>query len=449
MKLQYQLNAAFAVVILIVMTITVFFVYSLIMDMLIQDERSQLEERAELLKQITEEQDASVRLPQLTQLVQDQNYPLLLFDLNQDEVLFSTLPANTAVDWLDRYDEELVDEEVWEDQSGESYVAYNIGVAPDSAQRILVMVTPLDDLQIVQNAFAQRMIRIIIIGLLLALAVSYFMTNRLVTPLSHLQKEVKKIEKRKFDQVEPVKASGEIKEVERSVRHMSEELERYINSQKQFFQNASHELKTPLMSIQGYAEGIRDGIFKGDEAERGLDVMVSETERLKKIVNEMILLAKLDSSEDVYHPEQVNVADVVAQAKDRLFPLANEKGVELYYSGEDAFYSYVDRERVLQAFINIIGNAVRHAHGKVEILSQITGDRISVQVIDDGNGIPEELLPQLFQRFIKGKEGETGLGLAISRAIIERSGGTISAENNSGAGAKFEIQLNQRMEDRQ
>ncbi|WP_101842285.1 cell wall metabolism sensor histidine kinase WalK [Halobacillus sp. Marseille-P3879] len=448
MKLQYQLNAAFAAVILIVMTITVFFIYSLIMDMLIQDERAQLEERAELLKQITEEQDASVRLPQLTQLVQDQNYPLLLFDLNREEVLFSTLPAETAVDWLDRYEEELYDEEVWESQ-GESYVVYNIGVAPNSSQRILVMVTPLDDLQIVQNAFAQRMIRIIIIGLLLALAVSYFMTNRLVTPLSHLQKEVKKIEKRKFNQVQPVKSSGEIKEVERSVRHMAEELERYINSQKQFFQNASHELKTPLMSIQGYAEGIRDGIFEGEEAERGLDVMVSETERLKKIVNEMILLAKLDSSEDVYQPETVNVAEVVIQAKDRLFPLANEKGVDLHYSGENTFYSFVDRERILQAFINIIGNAVRHAHKKVRIDTHVSGERIAVKVIDDGDGIPEELLPQLFQRFIKGKQGETGLGLAISRAIIERSGGTIKAENNNGNGATFEIQLSKRFEDRQ
>ncbi|WP_431802882.1 sensor histidine kinase [Halobacillus andaensis] len=448
MKLQYQLNAAFAAVILIVMTITVFFIYSLIMDMLIQDERAQLEERAELLKQITEEQDASVRLPQLTQLVQDQNYPLLLFDLNREEVLFSTLPAETAVDWLDRYEEELYDEEVWESQ-GESYVVYNIGVAPNSSQRILVMVTPLDDLQIVQNAFAQRMIRIIIIGLLLALAVSYFMTNRLVTPLSHLQKEVKKIEKRKFNQVQPVKSSGEIKEVERSVRHMAEELERYINSQKQFFQNASHELKTPLMSIQGYAEGIRDGIFEGEEAERGLDVMVSETERLKKIVNEMILLAKLDSSEDVYQPETVNVAEVVIQAKDRLFPLANEKGVDLHYSGENTFYSFVDRERILQAFINIIGNAVRHAHKKVRIDTHVSGERIAVKVIDDGDGIPEELLPQLFQRFIKGKQGETGLGLAISRAIIERSGGTIKAENNNENGATFEIQLSKRFEDRQ
>ncbi|MFC7319472.1 sensor histidine kinase [Halobacillus campisalis] len=446
MKLQYQLNAAFAAVILFVMTLTAFFIYSLLMDMLIQDERGQLEERAKLLSQITTEEDASVRVPQLTRLVQDQDYPLLLFDLRQEEVLFSTLPTETALDWMERFEDELINEEVWDSQ-GESYVVYNIGFAPNSSQRILVMATPLDDLQIVQNQFAQRMVFVFVVGLLLALAVSYFMTNRLVTPLSRLQKEVNKIEKRQFDQVQPVKSSGEIKEVERSVRHMAEELERYINTQKLFFQNASHELKTPLMSIQGYAEGIKDGIFTGADADRGLEVMVSETERLKKIVNEMILLAKLDSSEDVYHPENVNLVELANQAKDRLFPLANEKGVELNLYSDESFYSFVDRERVLQALINIVGNAVRHAENRVDIITETDNGTISIQVIDDGSGIPEELLSQLFQRFIKGKEGETGLGLAISRAIIERSGGTIEARNNaSSQGATFEISLPQRMQ---
>ncbi|WP_082232545.1 sensor histidine kinase [Halobacillus massiliensis] len=447
MKLQYQLNAAFAALILIVMSISAFYIYSLLMDMLIQDERGQLQERALLLNQVSQEEDTSVRLSQLTELVQDQNYPLLLFDLSEEQVLFSTLPSETAEDWMNRFEDELASQEVWE-SNGESYVVYPIAFAPHSAQRILVMATPLDDLQIVQNAFAQRMIRVIVIGLLLALAVSYFMTNRLVTPLSRLKQEVKKIEQRKFSEVKPVQSTGEIKEVERSVRHMSEELERYINTQKQFFQNASHELKTPLMSIQGYAEGIRDGIFEGKDAERGLNVMVSETERLKKIVNEMILLAKLDSSEDVYRPSEVNLADLTDQAQDRVYPLANEKGVVLHSRSYHKFTSYVDPERVLQALINIIGNGIRHANTRVDIISNVSKDVLSIKVIDDGPGIPEDLLPQLFQRFIKGKEGETGLGLAISRAIIERSGGTISASNNEeGSGAVFEIRLPKRHPD--
>ncbi|KHE72473.1 HAMP domain-containing sensor histidine kinase [Halobacillus sp. BBL2006] len=439
MKLLYQLNAAFTVLILIIMSITAFFIHSLLMDMLIQDEQRQLKARAELLIDIINEQDAD-RSPQLSQLVQDRNYPILLFDRSQDQILFRTMPAKTAHTWMDHYEDELIDEEVWESE-GEKYVVYDFALSSRSNQ-ILVMATPLDDLQAVQSVFAFRMIIVFVLGLLLAIIISYFLTRRLVTPLSRLKQEVEKIQRRQFDEVQAVEASGEIKEVEQAVRHMAEELARYIYSQKQFFQNASHELKTPLMSIQGYAEGIRDGVFEGEAAEKGLNVMVSETERLKKIVNEMILLAKLDSSKDVYHPERTDVIEIVDQSTVRLLPLAKDKDIELHVNLSEPFYTNVDSERVLQALINIVSNAIRHASSEVLIHTLSDNGWLTIKVEDDGEGISEELLPQLFERFIKGKEGETGLGLAISRAIIERSGGIITARNRSEhTGAVFEILL--------
>ncbi|WLR48823.1 HAMP domain-containing sensor histidine kinase [Halobacillus litoralis] len=442
MKLLYQLNAAFATLIIVIMSITAFFIYSLLMDMLIQDEQRQLEGRADLLVDIISDQDPE-RSPELSQLLQDRNYPIVLFDRESNEILFRTMPAVVAYSWVERYEEELIDQEVWETM-GEKYVAYDFPVSRDENQ-VLVMATPLNDLQAVQSVFASRMIVVFLIGLLLAIVLSYVLTWRLVTPLTKLKEEVKKIEKRQFSDVKKVQAAGEIGEVEQSLRHMAAELSRYIHSQKQFFQNASHELKTPLMSIQGYAEGIRDGIFEGEAAEKGLNVMVSETERLKKIVNEMILLAKLDSSEDVYNPEGTEISEVISQARDRLYPLAKEKRIELRTEDIHPYHAFVDRERVLQAMINILSNAVRHAESTVTVTTERERDLYRVKVIDDGPGIPEELLPQLFERFIKGKEGETGLGLAISRAIIERSGGEIHAYNRKDtSGAVFEIVLSEK-----
>ncbi|UOQ95195.1 HAMP domain-containing histidine kinase [Halobacillus shinanisalinarum] len=446
MRLLYQLNVAFTALIIVIMSITAFFIYSLLTDMLVQDELRQLEGRANILRGIANEQNPSERVAKLSQFIQDSNFPMVLFDRYEEEVLFSTLPNETAQTWVENYDNELIEEEVWESHQGESYVVYDLGFAPSRSGMILVIATPLDDLQAVQSSFAGRMIGVFFIGLMLAIVVSYFLTKRLVTPLTRLKKELKKIEKRQFDQVQTVKSSGEIKEVERSVRQMAYELERYITSQKQFFQNASHELKTPLMSIQGYAEGIRDGVFEREAADKGLTVIVSETDRLKKIVNEMILLAKLDSNEDVYHPEETDVVEVITQAKDRMVPLAREKNIVLHFEPSEAFYTYVDSERILQALINMIGNAIRHANHQVTLNSFVKNDTLKFLVTDDGKGIPDDLLPQLFERFIKGKGGETGLGLAISRAIVQRSGGTILAYNNEGTqGATFEITLTRRM----
>src|SRR5699024_12259525 len=109
-----------------------------------------------------------------------------------------------------------------------------------------------------------------------------------------LKAEVKKIERREFKDLKEIKASGEIKEVALSVREMGLELQRYIDSQQTFFQNASHELKTPYMTIQGYAEGIRDSVITGEDAEVGLNVIASEVKKLKVLINEMTLQVQLE-----------------------------------------------------------------------------------------------------------------------------------------------------------
>ncbi len=128
------------------------------------------------------------------------------------------------------------------------------------------------------------------------------------------------METRRFSEVQLVESGGEIGDVAKAVYDLDGKLEKYQRTQKQFFQNASHELKTPLMSIQGYAEGIKDGIFTGDHADKGLDVIVKECERLKKIVTEMILLAKLESEEGIFHMDRVPVRELITETVERRPP---------------------------------------------------------------------------------------------------------------------------------
>ncbi|WP_234972608.1 sensor histidine kinase [Salimicrobium salexigens] len=436
MRLLHQLNTAFTGLILVVMTITAIVLYSLVMDIFIMDEKRQLEMRAELLVDILNDPDRLLQSPEVSSLIQDQNYPLLLFDKSTGELLFHTLPEEAASDWVERYEEELAGSDTWDSGYGQ-YVVSDHELRGD---QVLVMATPIGDLAAIQMNFVWRIMLIFVLGLLLAAVVSYLFTRKLVTPLERLKQEVKKIEKRKFNEVQPVQATGEIKEVDQSVRQMAGELERYIRTQQQFFQNASHELKTPLMSIQGYAEGIRDGVFEGEKRDRGLTVMVEEIDRLKKIVNEMILLAKLDSNEDIYRPEDLKLSEWTGRAADRLLPLAEEKNIEVDVHIEGDGFISADPERFLQALMNIGRNGVRHASSRLSITVERNGDFL-IRIQDDGEGIGEEVMPHLFERFQKGKDGETGLGLAISRAIIERSGGTISAYNLEGSGAVFEIRL--------
>ncbi|MDL4841064.1 sensor histidine kinase [Aquibacillus rhizosphaerae] len=441
MKLQYQLTLAFTTLLAIIMSVVAITIYSLILNLLIQDEQRQLEDNGQLIVRFLVSQDLnnSSNMQQLLQYLEEYDLQVFAYDSDSNDIIFSSITNIRRIEnWIGTYDLSEEDQPLWK-AGNERYVVSIIPIYPQLSDEELVLLTPLDDLQEVQQTFFKTLLLVFIIGIGIAVILSYFLTKRLVTPLTKLKYQLKKIEKRQFDEVEEIQASGEIKEVEQSVLDMAYELRRYIQSQRQFFQNASHELKTPLMTIQGYAEGIRDGVFVKKESERGLDVMVAEINRLKKIINEMILLAKLDSEENIYREELIKVEELIKLTTERALPLANDQQVKIQHNTPSGISLYVDNEKMLQAMMNIVTNAIRHASSQVEITATRSEESITISIADDGKGISEDLMPQLFHRFVKGEGGETGLGLAISRAIVERSGGSISVGKSNLGGALFTI----------
>ncbi|WP_026908604.1 sensor histidine kinase [Paucisalibacillus globulus] len=442
MKLQYQLNAAFTALLLIIMAITGYVVYSLILNLLIQDEQRQLEQKGEILVNVLDEAFISrENLIGFNEFLQEQDLQLFLYDRTQNSVHFSTLPTSIVTGLFMNNDFSNTDEELW-GFGNEKYVTSRILFVPESLGLELILLTPLQDLQIVQRDFIMRMLLVFIFGAIAAIGLSYFLTRKLVTPLTRLKYQLKKVEKREFNEIKPINASGEIKEVAQSVYDMANELQRYINTQQTFFQNASHELKTPLMTIQGYAEGIKEKVFDEQEEEKGLEVIVSEVNRLKKIINEMILLAKLESEEITYQKEKVVLTTLIDKVMERALPLATEKNIELRKEVEESIYLKGDEERLLRALLNLAVNGIRHGKSKLVISSSMQSSQIMITIEDDGEGISEDLMPHIFHRFVKGKNGETGLGLAISRAIIEQSGGKIQAGKSQLGGAKFTLIFN-------
>ncbi|WP_010274613.1 sensor histidine kinase [Paenibacillus senegalensis] len=156
-------------------------------------------------------------------------------------------------------------------------------------------------------------------------------------------------------------------------------------------------------------------VFTGEAASKGLDTIVDECSRLKKIVTEMILLAKLESEEGIFQMEKVAVQDLLAQTLERINPLLVKKELQVQLSEEAnetvrhaELYILADREKLLQALINIVSNAARYARKTIRFHAYEGEDGIRIEIADDGDGIPDDLLPLLFQRFAKGKDGETG-----------------------------------------
>ncbi|MFC2947811.1 sensor histidine kinase [Virgibacillus sediminis] len=438
MKLQHQLNIAFTALLVIIMGIASIVIYSLILDLLIEDERRQLEQSGEVIVNLMTDQYGSMNIQHFNEVLEQQDLQLFLYDRNQDAVLFSTMSNEIAEGFYQSNDFSDNTEALWE-YGGSNFVTSRILFYPESLGLELILLTPMSDISAVQQDFIFLIIVVFLIGAASAGVISYFLTNKLVTPLTRLKWQMKKIEKRQFDQIEEIEATGEIKEVGQSVYEMAQELQRYINSQQTFFQNASHELKTPLMTIQGYAEGIKDGIFDENDKEKGLEVMVTEVSRLKKIINEMTLLAKLDSAPEVYDESEVDLGQLTERVVDRALPIANERGIELSHQVKEGLVISADEEKMLQALLNLVINGIRHARTVVKIEISRTRDEMLMRIEDDGEGVAPDMAPHIFHRFVKGKNGETGLGLAIARAIVEQSGGGIRLEDSSLGGAKFEV----------
>lgn len=439
MKLQRQLNLAFTFMLIIILTVTGYVIYSLILNLLIQDEQRQLEQKGEILVTVLNDRyETDEENLQINEFLKEQNLQLFLYDRAQDTILFSTLPEQVIQGFSKQNQFANTSQTVWE-YGSDKYVTSRILFYPEQTNFELILLTPMSDLRDVQQSFFIRLIVVFIVGAGVAILLSYFLTNRLVTPLTRLKGQLKKIEERKFDEVQPIEATGEIKEVAQGVYDMANELQRYINTQQVFFQNASHELKTPLMTIQGYAEGIKEKIFDEEETEKGLEVMVTEVNRLKKIINEMILLAKLDSEQEEPHPKTINVNEFMERILERALPLANEEQIKVSYNVNGEFSLYIDEEKMLRALLNLVFNGLRYAKTEVKLAAVQESDKVMITVEDDGEGIAKDLEPHIFHRFVKGKKGETGLGLSIARALIEQSGGKITVGTSKLGGALFEI----------
>src|SRR5699024_10290346 len=195
-----------------------FIIYSLILNLLIQDEQRQLEQKGELLVNILNEKYLSTH--QFNQFLREQDLQLLMYDRKQNQILYSTMPERiTKGFYLDNYFSDNK-KTLWE-YKDDKFVTSTLLIYPPERGLELILLTPLSDLEIVRQNFFKSLFIVFFIGALVAVLLSYLLTNKLVTPLSRLKMQLKKIEKRQFDDIERVKATGEIKEVEKSVYDMA------------------------------------------------------------------------------------------------------------------------------------------------------------------------------------------------------------------------------------
>ncbi|WP_117168011.1 cell wall metabolism sensor histidine kinase WalK [Paraliobacillus sediminis] len=221
------------------------------------------------------------------------------------------------------------------------------------------------------------------------------------------------------------------------------EQEKEEKERREFVSNVSHELRTPLTTMRSYLEALTDGAWEDKEiAPQFLKVTQNETERMIRLVNDLLQLSKMDHKEQTMHKERVNVVPFFHHVLDR-FEMNKEESVTINrYIPKDSLFLWMDKDKLIQVIDNIISNAIKYsaADGTINFRVVKEKQRIRVSISDQGPGIAREKLDKIFDRFYRADKGRsrevggTGLGLAIAKDIIASHHGQIWAESTEGKG---------------
>ncbi len=304
----------------------------------------------------------------------------------------------------------------------------------------LVMYLSINEINSVQKSILVIFLFAFLISIVIIIPYGIYSANRISKPVVRLNRRASLFVERDFDTKIKITTGDEIEKLANTMNHIADELKSYDIAQKKFIQNASHELKTPLMSIQGYAEGIKDGVFEDEN--KALDIIISESQRLKKLVEDIIYLSKLETMEEIYRFEPCSINDALYEGISRVESLAYKNNIKILPLLAKDTVLRLDKDKFIQAIINILGNCLRYAHSEITVTSSKNEDCIKIVIIDDGEGFDEKELNNVFKRFYKGKQGNTGLGMSITKVIIEKLGGSITVANSDNGGATFTICMN-------
>ncbi|MBE9507302.1 MAG: sensor histidine kinase [Chloroflexi bacterium] len=284
-------------------------------------------------------------------------------------------------------------------------------------------------------------------SILLALLVS----RSVAAPLRRVAGAAESIAHGKTGTRAPVSGPAEVRALACSFNTMADQVEAAQQSQRDFVANVSHELKTPLTSIQGFSQALLDGTASTPEAAaRAARVIHEETERMRRMVDELLILARFDAGQVVVARAPVELGSLLRGCVEKLMPQAQAVGVTLELDVSQPLFVAGDVDRLAQVFSNLLDNGVAHtpAGGKVTAVARQAKEEhvIEVTVTDTGEGIPPEALSRIFERFYQVDKSRrrgrgAGLGLAITKEIVEAHDGAITAESVEGLGSKFTVRL--------
>jgi signal transduction histidine kinase len=287
-----------------------------------------------------------------------------------------------------------------------------------------------------------------LVALILSLLLAWLMARSVARPLQEVAAASRALAQGDLAHRVPVSGPQEVQDLARAFNQMAAQVAASQRAQRDFVANVSHEMKTPLTSIQGFSQAILDGTASDPEAvARAAHVVYDEADRMRRMVDDLLSLARFDADEVEMAREPVDLGALLQRCIARLSPQAAAARDELTLSTEGELIVTGDTDWLTQIFINLLDNAIRHTReGEIGVVARRVEDEIEVTVTDTGEGIPPEALKRIFERFYQAdasrqRKGGVGLGLPIVQEVVRRHGGEITVESVVNLGSRFTVRL--------
>ena len=309
----------------------------------------------------------------------------------------------------------------------------------------LIVAKPKAELRQTWVTFLSRLAIAFLVGLVVVGALALYLSRRITKPVLALSNAADRVAEGRYDvEVPHVPGGGEIGHLADRFREMTARLAEAEELERNFLMSVSHELRTPLTAIRGHVAALREGVVTDPEAaEESLEIVAEEAERLGRLVNDVLDLAKLDAHRFTVLTEEVDMGRLCDRAYSTFADEARRRGIEYTQETEGAPVIVSDGDRVLQIISNLLSNAFRWTPdgGRIGLELSSRNGTVTVDVADTGPGIGQEERERIFRPFWSTDGRGTGLGLPIARELAVALGGRIELQTAPGQGSRFRLVL--------
>lgn len=315
----------------------------------------------------------------------------------------------------------------------------------ESFNGAVVIIKPIFELSEKLEEMNTALIISALVACLLMMVPAYFISRRLTVPIHEIEEVASAMSNGDFSKRANENQSGEIGELAASINDFAEKSEKLEQTRRDYVANISHELRTPISSIRAMSETLRDGLLTDEEKrQRYYDHIVRESYRMTRLINDLLELSRLQSRSTPLQLMPTNLLPILDGSASGFEQLAADAGIDFCFDRPESLpLALTSADRVQQVLIILIDNAIKHTpdDGTVTLRTAVKNDLIEISVIDTGEGISQEDLPYVFDRFYKSDKshsgGGTGLGLSIAREVLDAMGESISVESQLGKGSVF------------